>query len=620
MLKNVNDHVVICDNEESGYHPVFIVIVILLIHASIFINNHEAILNQITLRDFDGYWHLLRVESLYHTGNLYDTIIPRSNAPYGEHLHWTRAFDLILYAGAYVGSFFVGFNAALFWWSMFVNPILHICSFLVLFWGVRDLIGDARASLFGIIFPFQPEITSVFMPGIPDHHGALLFIFSLFIVLFIKSILNDNLKILSICGIVGGISLWFSIENIVIVLIAFSVLGFAWVVEGKPFQSKNILFSFTLLISTLLTMFVDTRFDDLMKVVYDRRSIVHVFLWLTITFFWIVIFFVSRYSKIFEKKISRIFAAIFGVFVCIFLMHELFPLFFRSPLTEVDPVVKSIYLNQTTEFTGLFSANSHLPKSAIVYWAMTLPAIPISSFFVWHSFDREKKVWLFIMIVNIFFIVWSALTYRMITYAFLCALIPLSYLLYLPFAYIQNNVDQPYNALVRSFYIIVCCFGLFILPVKMFSSSSQGNLLRDGKFLLQFSRYLNEDKFFKEEKRRTLTSMYMGPLILYKTPHEVIGTPSHRNVSGILDTYHVMNALNESDAHVIIQRRGIQVIIIGRPESGIGDYFIQDDKAKNDMGEIFHHQLWKGNVPRWLQIYPVPKSLQGKIKVFLVLE
>jgi len=465
MLKNVDDHIVINYNKEGGYHPVFIVIVILLIQASIFIN--------------------LRVESLYHTGNLYDTIIPRSNAPYGEHLHWTRAFDLILYAGAYVGSFFGGFNVALFWWSMFVNPILHICSFLVLFWGIRDLIGDARASLFGIIFPFQPEITSVFMPGIPDHHGALLFIFSLFIVLFIKSILNDNLKILSICGIVGGISLWFSIENIVIVLIAFSVLGIAWVIDGKPFQSKN---------------------------------------------------------------------------------------------------------------------------------------IPISSFFVWHSFDRQKKVWIFITIVNISFIVWSALTYRMITYAFLCTLIPVSYLLYLPFAYIQNNVGQPYNALVRSVFIIGCCFGLLVLPGKIFSSSKQVPLLNDRKFLLQFSRYLNEDKFFKEEKRRTLTSMYMGPLILYKTPHEVIGTPSHRNVSGILDTYHVMNALNEGDAHVIIQRRGIQVIIIGRPESGIGDYFIQDDKAKNDMGEIFHHQLWKGNVPRWLQIYRVPKSLQGKIKVFLVLE
>ena len=97
-------------DSDNGYHPFFIVMVIIFFHVAIFITNYESILHQITIRDFDGYWHLLRVESLYNTGNIYDTALFRSNAPYGESLHWTRSFDLILYAGAYLGSFFVDFK------------------------------------------------------------------------------------------------------------------------------------------------------------------------------------------------------------------------------------------------------------------------------------------------------------------------------------------------------------------------------------------------------------------------------------------------------------------------------------------------------------------------------
>ncbi len=289
-------------NSDNGYHPFFIVMVILFFHVAIFITNYESILHQITVRDFDGYWHLLRVESLYHTGNIYDTALFRSNAPYGESLHWTRAFDLMLYAGAYLGSIFVDFKVALFWWAIFVNPVLHVLSFLILFWGLRDLIGDIRASLFGIILPFQPYLTFIFDIGVPDHHGSLIFIFSLFIALIVKSILSGNLKLFSICGIVGGIAIWFGIESIAVVLIALFVFGLAWVLEGKSYQSKNFLFSLFLLSTTFLTIFIDTKSDELMKIVYDRRSIVHVILWLTTTAFWVLVALVSTFTNVLEKK------------------------------------------------------------------------------------------------------------------------------------------------------------------------------------------------------------------------------------------------------------------------------------------------------------------------------
>jgi hypothetical protein len=101
------------------------------------------------------------------------------------------------------------------------------------------------------------------------------------------------------------------------------------------------------------------------------------------------------------------------------------------------------------------------------------------------------------------------------------------------------------------------------------------------------------------------------------TPHEIVGTPAHRNEDGIIDTYKVMNAQDERDAHSVIKRRGIDVLLIGRPKNGIDDYFIE--KELQPMN-IFHSQLWSGAVPKWLEPLNLPEPLYQKVKVFKIIK
>ena len=603
-------------NGNNGYHPFFIVVVILLVHIVLFFKNQDMILHQITLRDFDGYWHLAKAKDLYNFGNTYHTTLSRSNAPYGEILHWTSSFDLMLYIGAYIGSFFVNFNVALLWWSIIINPILHVLTFLVLFWGLRDFIGDFRASIFGILLPFQIFLIGIFETDVPDHHGAQIFLFALFIALIFKSIVNGNLKIFSFCGIVGGISIWFGLESIAIIIIAITFFGLEWIIEGETFQIKNLIFSFTLLLTAALTLILDTSYENLVDIIYDRISIIHVFLFFIITLFWLVIFFIGKWKNVLQKNTSRFITAAIGSILCLSLMFQLFPLFFKNPLSEVNSTVLWLYLKKTDEFTGLFSENETHAILSYIYWAMTLPALPVSIFLSLRKQSKERIAWIFITILNIVYIVFSALIFRMSIYAILCALIPISYIVANLYMLIENKFNNSYGRILRTIFILVCCFS-FLVPATLSKPSRSGYLFSDKNFLYQTCQYLNDDSYFEKKPRRILTSMYLGPLLFYKTQHEVIGTPSHRNVSGILDTYYIMNAQNEHDAHTIIRRRGIEVIMIGRPEYGISDYFNDDIKRS---GEIFHHQLWNGNIPSWLQAYPVPQCLSGKIKVFLVVK
>jgi len=65
----------------------------------------------------DGYTRLNRVQFIYEQGAWNDSIYPRSNAPYGESIHWTKPMDLILLAGGIGLSVFVPFSTGLHVWG-----------------------------------------------------------------------------------------------------------------------------------------------------------------------------------------------------------------------------------------------------------------------------------------------------------------------------------------------------------------------------------------------------------------------------------------------------------------------------------------------------------------------
>jgi len=74
----------------------------------------------------DGYTRLNRVQFIYEQGAWNDSIYPRSNAPYGESIHWIKPMELILLAGGIGLSVFVPFSTGLHVWGVIISPLLHI--------------------------------------------------------------------------------------------------------------------------------------------------------------------------------------------------------------------------------------------------------------------------------------------------------------------------------------------------------------------------------------------------------------------------------------------------------------------------------------------------------------
>ena len=125
----------------------------------------------------DSYMRLVRLTELLANGQWYDSTIARSNAPYGEVLHWTRPFDVLLIILAAPVALFTGWQSGLYWASVVVSPFLLLSCGLSLIWAMAPLLRPNRWLLPAIAIFIQPAILTYSLLGRADHHGLLLLVF-----------------------------------------------------------------------------------------------------------------------------------------------------------------------------------------------------------------------------------------------------------------------------------------------------------------------------------------------------------------------------------------------------------------------------------------------------------
>ena len=212
---------------------VCLILVLLYVAGSTPIRTYE-------LGDSDCYMRLVRVSELYRYGGWYDAVISRSNAPYGESLHWTRPFDVLLLAGAVPLSLFTGFETALFWWGVVISPVLLIAAFVALQWSTRPVLKDDGPFLVCFVFVLQSMLLTYFQPGRPDHHSLILLLFILSAGFALRMILGPFKAVLFyMTGAVGALAVWVSVESMVPVFIIIAALGILWVLKNGDFAKKT---------------------------------------------------------------------------------------------------------------------------------------------------------------------------------------------------------------------------------------------------------------------------------------------------------------------------------------------------------------------------------------------
>jgi hypothetical protein len=125
--------------------------------------------------------------------------------------------------------------------------------------------------------------------------------------------------------------------------------------------------------------------------------------------------------------------------------------------------------------------------------------------------------------------------------------------------------------------------------------------------------YLETDPRWAAEPQTVLAFMDIGPELLYRTRHRVIGTPYHRNGEGIFDGYRILASSDTDAARAAVEQRGIDLVLLCGSAAERVFYAPAD-------GEVnLYAQLDRGTPPAWLAPVALPANLRDQAKLYRVL-
>ncbi|MBP1762946.1 MAG: rane protein required for N-linked glycosylation-like protein [Firmicutes bacterium] len=554
------------------------------------------------LFDSDCYMRLIRAQQLYNTGSWLDNTIYRSNVPYGETLHWSRLLDILLLAGAYVGSFFVPFSTALFWWGVLISPVLLICSIFALYWAVRALVDQEAAIWSGLIFFGQIIALFSYEFGRPDHHSLLLFLFILMIGFILRVLDTDERRYTYVGGLIAAVAIWVSMEMLTFVVLVCSTMLILWIWKDKQFLKATQDFLLSISLGTVVFVLMEHSFRKITVIEYDKVSLVHVVLFFAL---WGTVRFITPQLR--QDKSRRFVGAVLGPMLVLAGLALVFPDLAKGPYGMVDPLVVTVWLSKIYEAMPIYN-NEAAMSMLLVTLFLILPYI----LFPFFKLNKVEAHWVFLNLSILFF---GGLTFyqcRFIPYAQVLMVFPLLFVLNFSFAKIKQMQNPLKKSLMRILVIITLTFGPILTTIGLISVFGTADNSRTLPAPPQ--HILNQFLDQRNESQTILTGIYFGAQMIYETKHQVIATPYHRS-SGILYLHHVMAAATNEEAHALLRERKVDLIILYPDDPKSPEYHLISEQ-KND--DIFYNRLVDKRYPIWLRPVALPENIETGWLVFEV--
>ncbi|MEM7120824.1 MAG: hypothetical protein AAF563_06080 [Pseudomonadota bacterium] len=583
------------------------------------------------LVDSDSYMRLVRVGLLLEGGGWHDGLIARANAPYGDTLHWTRPFDVLIAAGALTLTPFAGPESGLFWSGALVSPMLQLATAFAFIWAMTPLLRSrpwvlvmmALAAVF-----LQPAALSVFALGHADHHSLLVLLFVLGTGCVLRALLSpQRLGMLVGAGLLAGLGLWVAPEALVATAVWLAALGFAWIVEGRQRAMQNLLFAVGLTIAVAGGLIAEQPLTDVEQIAHDRISLTHLMLSGLILAIWLIITLLfDRLSRA-AGAMPRLIALVLAGIAAAAIMIAIDPAFFAGPLADVDPRIHAIWLDHVIEMQPVVPDSIIKTGRFVFYFGLGFVALP---YLVWVVVRRRGRTdwlgWCLLLIALGLYWPLAVAHVRFAPYAevvFVMATAGLVNLMIARTAFTSNNVRR---ILIRALCLYVVLIGPLALGRILMAWSPETVMAQDqdtaGRVdvataedacdLPAMAAYLEDPDALPGPKPRTILAFLdLGPELLYRTRHHVIATPYHRNGDGIYDSYAMLTAQDEARAQMMMAERAVDLILLcpGSPER---DFFVDETKDST-----LYQRLTTGQTPSWLSEISLPDSLADGFRLFI---
>ena len=561
--------------------------------------------DQLLMIDTDSYMRMVRVDMLANGGDWYDQFIHRSNAPFGEELQWSRAFDILVILLALPFSFFFDQHQALQWSGIIISPVLKMLSIPALFWAARAVLSKKNAFRVCVLFLCQAGLFAYYSFSRPDHHSLLFLLFIVFLGAALRILQTTSRFMPYLLGLVSGVSLWISVETIcsIAFFLCFSLVYCVYRQEYRLLKSL-VTYQMTLVVCLVGALLIERPISFFLLPVYDKLSIVHVFIVIVLLIqivFLHYLFIIKPFCK------YRFVVLLFLSFLSIFVVAFVFPAFFKGPLVQVDSKVIEVFVVHVSESQPLTFAS--IQKAAI-----TILMMGSLLFALFDLLSRRKATNLCSQGQKLFLILFlgafSILAFLHMYWSPYAEILCLFFMAPLLGEWLKKAKmlrSKLHTAISQGLILMLIAVGPGLLAILLLQLSPEKSLTDS---FVEPLHEVNAMMAQLESPVTVLTDMNFGPQILYETPDNVIATPYHRNAGGILFLNEVMSCEDFDKVKNLLYSRQVGYVLIA-PDSSEGQAFSVNPKS-------FYHSLVSGSIPSWLSPISLDLSVANVFRLYKV--
>ncbi|GAB4241606.1 MAG: hypothetical protein OHK005_04790 [Candidatus Methylacidiphilales bacterium] len=515
------------------------------------------------LYDPDCYMRLVRVERLVETGGWWDHREPRSYPPEGESSHWTRPLDVLLIAGAAPMAPWLGWHEALQTWGWWVSPALQIGSVLALWWAFADTFNGHGRMRIALLLLCQPAIFSTFAAGRPDHHSLILLCFILLVGFTRRAIRSGSNDMAWVrAGLCAGAGLWVSVELVAAVAVSGLACVWPYLVSGdRAALGRTARFFVAMAVMTVVFRLVERHPSEWVAVEYDVLSRVHLTAFVVAAGCLGFLRLIAGAWPSWGRWTAFLTASVAGLGLCL----ALYPGLLRGGLYgDVPPELFEYWMRYVNEVQPLLLWRQESLALAVGSLGPVLIAFPM----LWVRWrrvpsDAAKTDALFQMALLVTFTGLSLWQVRWLAYAAFAFLPAYTLAMNDAVAWAESRVNGRWQPLVRvgifgAFFSFVFLGGM-LDPNR--SPEKQGPSIDDSHG--ELAKWVGKQALPLDGRpQRVLSVPEIGPAILWHSRAEVMVTPYHRNVAGLLGSYKAFGTRDEEVFRNYLNKQGVTMVLV----------------------------------------------------------
>ncbi len=568
--------------------------------------------------DPDSYMRMVRVAELMQHGQWFDGTIARANAPYGDVLHWTRPFDVLILLLALPAGLVMGSEQALYVAGLAVAPLLHLASALLLIWALRPVIRPALWFLPALALLLQPGALAYSILGRADHHSLLLLVFVVIAGFMLRALRNPlDARPALLAGVASGFGVWLSVELLMAIALCQVVLGLGWLFGERERAAQSKWYALALSGVLLVALFAEHPIKDLLDPAYDRVSSVQYFLAVSLLLFWRAVETYETRGGAASRFVGRAALSVLGAGTVALLTAVVFPLFFNGPMAEVDPRLAPLWMDRVLEMLPLLPTDRHnLGRFVFYLGGVLLVALPLLKVLAEARGSSRFFPLAFIGLACLMFTLAAVKHMRFSGYAELAFVLGFAVVLDRFLQWSGQIGNDLLRGLLRGGFIGLLLIGPLLvggsLMTKPATAGAPATRPGAGCDVRQVAAFLESNPRWAATPQTVLTFMDIGPELLYRTHHRVIGTPYHRNAEGILDGYQALATADTAVARKVIEHRHVDLVLLCRSPAERAFY------APPGRGENLYLRLDNGTPPAWLAPVALPAALRDQARLYHV--